>query len=152
MIQKFIFPTILLVVIISIACKDDDKTNTLEYTKCPCDHEVIYIKEISRNTILLFDGSKTSFAEMKELSFDDDHSEFIFFSPSGDSLVFCSIYSHMNGISYVCNIPLFIFEWTIPSEGIYVSFSSDEYELCEPMNSIGSSSYSNLVLTTFNKI
>ncbi len=145
-----------IIVITAFSCekgKEEQYENiSLIYSKCPCDHETDFIKSFSAENILLFDSIKTSFSEMKELSLDGECSKFISYSPESDSTVFYSICNHMVGVGYPCNFPQIVEKWEISPEGTYISFSADEFELCNPENSITTYTYSNLVLTSLKKL
>ena len=156
-ILKFSFILLLPIVVgislIGAGCEKEDSYEeiSLEYSKCPCDHETNFIKEVEIENVLLFDASKISFSEMKNLSFDGERSLFVSYSSETDSAVFYSFTGAIVGISYFCNFPSIDKKWEISPNGIYISFSADEFELCNPKISIGTYTYSNLILTSLKK-
>ena len=123
----------------------------LENTECPCEHETSFIKEITLEKVLLFNATKTTFEKMKEISFNGERSLFICYTPETDSSTVYSIRTTMMGVSYICNFPDKVKDWVIPSNGIYISYSANEFELCEPKSSIANNTYSNLVLFSLKK-
>lgn len=144
------------VVLLVAGCDDKDDENNyesipLEYAKCPCGSEIDLIKEIRMNDILLFDASITTFSEMKDLSFNGELSLFICYSPQTDSVIVYSIRTTMMGVGIFCNFPDAIQGWNISEKGDYISFSADEFELCENKGGIAANTYSNLVLTTLKR-
>ena len=147
----------LCVVLLGAGCNDkDDEKNyeniSLEYTKCPCDSEMDFIKEITMNKILLFDTTKTTFSEMQELSLVGDSSQFISYNPESNNAILCTKKGIYIGIGYFCNFPETADEWEIPSDGILISYSADVFKSCKALSSIGfSTSYSDNILTSFKK-
>ena len=143
---------ILIVLLVSIRCDkvEFDEIN-VEYSKCICDHETNFIKEFSVENILLFDKTKTSFLEMKELSSDGDCSSFVDYSSDPDSTFCYSSCGAIVSFGFICNLPEIVNDWEIPQEGIYISFSADEFELCEPRTSLVTQMYSNLILKSLKK-
>ena len=143
-----------IIVLTAFSCEKEEQYEEipLEYSKCPCDHETDFIKSIVIESILLFDSTKTTFSEMKELSLDGDCSRFISYSPESSSIESYSVCSHMVGIGYICNFPKVAKDWDVPSKGIYISYSADEFKLCEPKMSITTYTYSNIVLTSLKKL
>lgn len=143
-----------IIVLTAFSCEKEEQFDeiALEYLKCPCDHETDLIKEINLENVLLFDATKTSFSEMKEKSLDGECSLFFNYSPETDSTVFYSICNHMVGLGYVCNFPQIVEKWEIFPDGILISISADEFELCIPKTSITTYTYSNLVLTSLKKL
>ena len=53
----------------------------------------------------------------------------------------------MMGVGYICNFPNKINTWDIAEKGNYISFSAQEFDLCDQKGAIAANSYSNLVLT-----
>jgi len=155
MLTTFLFLLPLCAVLLGSGCDDDDENDyesiQLEYIKCPCDSEMEFIKEITMNNILLFDASITTFSEMKDLSFNGELSPFICYTPQTDSVIVYSIRTTMMGVGIFCNFPNAINRWNISEKGDYVSFSADEFELCESKGEIAANTYSNLVLTTLKR-
>jgi hypothetical protein len=143
----------LCVALFGAGCKDDDNYENipLEYTKCPCDLEKSFIKEVTMDEILLFDASKTSLSEMENLSSNGELSLFVCYTPQTDSVLVYSIRTTMMGVGIFCNFPNRIQGWNISEKGDYISFLADEYELCEPQGAIAANTYSNLVLTTLKR-
>ena len=147
-----------IIILTAFSCekgKEEQYENiSLIYSKCPCDHETDFIKSFSAENILLFDSTKTSFSEMKELSLDGDCSKFISYSPESSNIksYSYSICYHIVGIGYICNFPKVAKDWDIPFNGISISYSADEFELCEPKMSITTYTYSNIVLTSLKKL
>lgn len=143
---------ILLFVFFGAGCQEKNELEgiPLEYIKCPCTHETEFIKTITYDSILLFDASKTSIAERKELSQDGDCAKYISYNKSDTTFLY-SICGTMTGIGYVCNFPEIAKDWEIPKNGIIVSFSADEFKLCDPPTSIATHTYANLVLTSLKK-
>jgi len=144
----------LCVVLLGAGCeKDEDyyENIPLEYTKCPCDSEMSFIKEVTMNEILLFDASKTSFSDMKDLSSNGEQSLFIYYTPETNNALVYSIRTTMMGGSNICNFPNVIQSWNISEKGDYITLSADEFELCEPKGAIAANTYSNYVLTTLKR-
>lgn len=139
---------LLLPLIMGEGCENDKEFEdiTLVYTKCPCEHETNLIKTIHFENIVLYDTSKTSFEEMKELSFDGERSLFASYSLKNNSITLYSIRTTMEGISYFCNVPEIVKEWEIPTSGNNISFYADEFESCISQGSIATNTYSNYVL------
>lgn len=144
---------VLLLSLMGAGCEKEDSYEeiSLEYSKCPCDHEANFIKEVEMKDVLLFDAAKTSFEKMKELTFNGERSLFVCYVAETDSTTFYSIRTTMMGVSYICNFPAEVKEYEISSTGINISFTADEFELCDPKNSIATNTYSNLVLTSLKK-
>ena len=149
----FLLP--LCVVLLGAGCDDDDENDyesiPLEYIKCPCDSEMELIKEVAMNNILLFDASMTTFSEMENLSYNGERSLFICYTPETDSVMVYSIRTTMTGVGIFCNFPNAIHGWNISEKGDYVSFSADEFDLCEPKGAIAANTYSNYVLTSLKR-
>ncbi len=125
---------------------------TIDYSKCPCEHETKFLKKIEQENVLLFDVTETSFSEMKKLSSDGERANFISYSTSiSDTAFYYSIVGSMSHIGYICNFPEVATEWKIPFQGINITFSADAFELCAPKTSITTQSYSNLVLASLKK-
>ena len=122
----------------------------LEYMKCPCEHETDFIKKEAFKDILLFDASKTTYSDAKELSFNGEKSRFVYYNQNSDTTIYYTIQGGMAGVGYICNFPDIAEEWDIPSSGIKISGTADEFEVCEPPISLNST-YSNLVLSTLKK-
>lgn len=134
---------------------NDNEIIQLEYLKCPCDHDAIFIKSISVNKLLLFDSNKTSFSEMQELSLNGKSSEFICYSAESESATYYFFRSidilSSNSVGYICNFPTSSKKWDIPHNGLYVSFSADVFEACHGYPSIGFSTiYTDNILTSLN--
>lgn len=144
---------ILLFGLMGAGCEKEEEYEDipLESIKCPCEHDVAFIKKITIENILLFDAQKTSLDEMKAQTFDGEKSEFVAYTEKSKSMIFYSIRTTMKGTSYVCNIPEKINDWTIPSTGIVITLNANEYELCIPRPSIANNTYSNCVLTTLKR-
>ncbi len=150
----FLFLLPLCVALLGAGCdKNEDyyENIPLEYTKCPCDSEMSFIKKIAIDEILLFDASKTSFSDMKDLSFNGEQSLFIDYTPESNSALVYSIRTTMMGVSNICNFPNIILSWNISEKGDYITLSVDEFELCEPNGAIAANTYSNYVLKVFKK-
>jgi len=141
------------VVLLGAGCEKEEEYEdiSLENLKCPCEHNVSFIKTITVENILLFDAKETTWDEMKAQTFDGEKSEFVSYSEELKSMIFYSIRTTMTGISYVCNIPEKINDWTIPSTGIVITLYANEYELCIPQPSIANNTYSNCILTTLKR-
>jgi|GEM_PF-1942167 len=159
--KKLKLPTTLLLllplclVLLGNGC-DDDEDNyeniSLEYTKCPCNSEMEFIKEITMDKILLFDSTKTTLSDMQELSLVGDSSQFISYNPESNNAVYLLYFGLRRDIGYICNFPKSASEWEIPSNGIYVSYNADVFESCNALGSIGGwISYSDNILTSLKK-
>lgn len=144
---------ILLFILMGAGCKKEDEYEDipLENIKCPCEHDVSYIKQIVVENVVLFDSAKTSWDEMKTQTFDGEKSEFVSYSEELKSMAFYSVRTTMTGISYVCNIPDKISNWSIPSTGIVITLNANEYESCIPKPNIANNTYSNCVLITLKR-
>jgi hypothetical protein len=145
-------------VLLGAGCEKDDSYEeiSLENTKCPCEHETNFIKEVEIKDVLLFDESKTAFSEMKNLSSDDERSLFISYSSETDSTIFYSFMEISNetytSIGNICNFPNEAKEWEIPSNGIHISFSAKVFEACKGGISVGfTQTYTDNILTTLKK-
>jgi hypothetical protein len=146
-------------VLLGAGCEDDEdnyESITLEYIKCPCEHETNFLKEVEIDDILLFDASKTSLSEMVGLSSDGERSLFISYSPETDSTVFYSFAKISNisysDIGYICNFPNEAKHWEIPSNGITISFSAKVFEACNGSPSTGfTQTYTDNILTSLKK-
>lgn len=147
---SFIF---LLLNLIGVGCGEREQFEeiVLKNTECPCEHETSFIKEITLENILLFNATITTFEKMKEISFNGERSIFICYTPETESAIVYSIRTTMWGVSYICNFPDKVKEWEISSNGIYISYSGNEFEICEPKYSIANNTYSNLVLSSLMK-
>lgn len=129
---------------------------SLEYTRCPCEHETNFIKQVSLNNVLLFEASKTSFTEMKEISSHGEESEFVEYFLEKDSAVFYSFKKISNiiyvGIGYICNFPQKAREWVIPHGGIEISFTADTFDSCKGVSSVGfTQTYSDNILISLKR-
>lgn len=146
----FIF---LFLVTMGAGCEKEDNYENipLEYAQCPCSNDLSFIKKITVENILLFNVKETTWDEMKAQTFDGEKSEFVAYSEESKSMIFYSIRTTMTGISYVCNVPEKINDWTIPSTGVVISFYADEFELCTPQGSITNNTYSNCILTSLKR-
>lgn len=143
----------LLFALMGASCEKNEQFEEIDLknTKCPCEHEASFIKEITLENVLLFSTTKTTFEKMKEISFNGERSLFICYTPDTGSSTVYSIRTTMMGVSYICNFPDKAKEWEIPSNGIYISYTANEFELCEPKSSIANDTYSNLVLSSLKK-
>lgn len=145
---------ILLFSLMGAGCeKEEEKYEniTVDYIKCPCDHEANFIKNLEIEDVLLLDASKISFKDMINLSANGNHSLFVCYYPDTDSVMSYSIHAAMMGVGYICNFPNEINEWDIPEKGNYISFSAQEFDLCEQKGAIAANSYANLVLTVLKR-
>lgn len=145
---------ILLLFIIAAGCKKDDKYEvvTLEYSKCPCNSEMSFIREVIMDKIMMYDSTKTTFPKMQELSLNGESTIFICYNPESNNAILYSITGVFEGIGYICNFPKIAKEWEIPSNGIHISFSADAFESCKSQNSAGFVvGYSDNVLTSLKK-
>jgi hypothetical protein len=154
LLTTFLLLLTLCVVLLGAGC-DDNQDNgesiSLEYTKCPCDSKMDFIKEITMDKILLFDTTKTTFTEMKELSSDGDTSKFVCYNPESNNAVFYNYYMVFESVFYICNFPETDSEWEIPSDGMYISFTADIFDPCNYIGGIESYSESEIVLTSLKK-
>ena len=148
----------LLFSLMGAGCEKEDSYEaiSLDYSKCPCDHETNFIKEVEVKDVLLFDESKITFSEMKNLSSDHKSSLFISYSPETDSTIFYSFMVISNetytSIGNICNFPNEAKEWEIPSNGIHISFSAKVFENCNGLPSVGfTQTYTDNVLTSLKK-
>ena len=143
-----------IIILSAFSCEKEDlyEEIPLQYSKCPCDHETEFINSINLEKVLLFDSTKTSFFEMKELSTNGDCSKFFSYSTELNTASYTSICGAMVYTGYICNFPKIAKDWDVPSKGIYIFYSADVYKLCEPQNSITTYTYSNLVLTSLKKL
>jgi hypothetical protein len=161
---KILHPIFLLllplcVVLFGAGCKKEEayyENIPLEYTKCPCDSEMSFIKEAAMDEILLFDASKTSLSEMKNLSSNGERSSFMSYSPETDSTVFYSFTKISSetylSIGYICNFPNEAEQWQIPSNGIHISFSVKVFEGCNGLSSVGfTQTFTDNILTSLKK-
>lgn len=142
-----------LVITLGLGCEsnDDFEDVPLIYTKCPCDSDMMYIEEVKFNNLLLFDSIKTSFPEMVELSKGEEGSEFLYYSSITKSTVLFSIQKIQNitytSTAYICNFPNGD-DWSIPENGLKISFVADAFESCTFNVSTGTQFYSDYVLKT----
>ena len=146
---------ILLLALGGDGCKKTEVIDNTQFVikKCPCDHETKFIKSVIIDKILLFDASKTSHQQMKDLSFDGNQSFFISYSPDAETLTeYIFINNNHWGVSYVCNFPLLIKNWVIPSDGINISYTAHEYQLCNSTDIVMENGYSNLVLLSIKNL
>ena len=146
----------LLLSVLGAGCEkeeNDYENIPLEYTQCPCGSEKSFIEEITMNKILLFDTTKTTLSEMKELSLVGDSSQFISYNPESNNAIFYSqnkMYS--SSLGYFCNFPETAVEWEIPTDGILISFSAEAFESCKAVGSIGGwTSFTDNVLISLKK-
>lgn len=144
---------ILLFVLMGAGCKKEKNYEDipLEYIKCLCDHDVSSSSKITIQDILLFEASKTSWNEMKSLSFDGEKSEFISYDKGAKSAKLITIRGSMNDISDICNFPATINLLEIPSAGETVSLNADVFKLCTEKGAIMNNFYSNCVLTSLKR-
>ena len=136
--KSFLF--ILFLPFIICGCSDKDVEFELEYKKCPCEHEQEKIAgNFSYENILLFDEAKTSWNQMKEISFDSIYggSEFMGIDYENNKLRY-----HNNQDSAwitirgnICNFPE-TFNY-IPYEGLRISFSGDMFNKCRTSSPSG---------------
>jgi hypothetical protein len=154
----FLLPVAIGISLMGAGCEKEDSYEeiSLEYSKCPCDHETNFIKEVEIEDVLLFDASKTSFSEMKNLSSDGERSLFVSYSLETDSAVFYSFREISNvpytSIGNICNFPNEAKEWEIPFNGIHISFSAKVFEACNGLPSIGfTQTYTDNILTSLKK-
>jgi len=146
----------LLLFIMEVGCEKSNEYEEilLEYTSCSCE-QATFIKEVEINDVLLFDATKTSFSEMRQLSLNNKEAEFISYSPETDSTIYYNFknvdVAYFNSIGYICNFPTSAKEWTIPLNGIYISFSADEFEACYGFPSIGFNAYIEYILTSLKR-
>lgn len=131
---------------------------SLENIKCPCEHDVSFIRKITFENILLFYSKETTWDEMKAQTFDGEKSEFVSYSEESKSMIFYSIVNEglptIGGVSicHVCNTPEKINEITIPSTGLLISFSADVFEVCYETPSIGfSQTNTEIILTSLKR-
>ena len=148
-----------LIGIISAGCEKDHEENyesiSLKYTQCPCDNETNFLVDLQFDKVILFNASITSFTEMKSLSFEDNEALFISYKPGKDSTFFYSYKVISNttyvNVGHICNFPAVAQDWEISPTGIQVSFSINRYESCQSVPSVGSTSYTDDVLTSLSK-
>jgi hypothetical protein len=144
----------LLLFMIGAGCEKENEYEViaLEYSKCPCDSEKSFVKKVTIDKILLFDTTKTSFSDMRELSLNGDKSRFVCYNPESNNAVFYSYTGITGEIGYICNFPEAAREWVISSEGIYLSYSADIFETCKEVGSIGGwTFFSDNILTSLKK-
>jgi hypothetical protein len=143
------------VALLGAGCDKDDEKDyeniSLEYTKCPCDSEKSFIKEITMNEILLFDSTKTALSEMQELSLVGDSSQYISYNPGNNNAILYFHKGMYSSIGYFCNFPKTAMKWEIPSDGIYISYTADVFESCKSGFTIGWTSFSDNILTLLKK-
>ena len=139
--------------IMGAGCEKEEEYEdiSLSSLKCPCEHDLSFIKKVSVENILLFDVNETTWDEMKTQTFNGEKSAFIAYTKETKSMIFYSIRTTMTGISYVCNVPEKINGWTIPAPGVEISFCADEFELCTPHGGIANNTYSNCILTSLKR-
>ncbi len=144
---------VLLFLLFGAGCEKEDTFEEipLEYVKCPCESNMNFIKKMTIENVLLFDSTKTSWDDMKTLTFNGDKSEFVSYSKKTKCMIYYSVRTTMTGSSYLCNVPEEIKDWTISSSGVIISFIADEFELCIPHSGIANNTFSNCVLTTFKR-
>ncbi len=151
----FILLLPLCIILLEAGCDKDDEKDyeniSLEYTKCPCDSEMDFIKEITMDKILLFDSTKTTLSEMQELSLVGDSSQFISYNPERNNAIFYFYRGVYESISYICNFPEVTNEWEIAYKGIYVFYSADAFESCNFIGGIEYYSESEIILTSLKK-
>ena len=147
---------ILLLALGGDGCKKTEVIDNTQFVikKCPCDHETKFYGSVIMDKILLFDASKTSLQQMKDLSFNENQSFFVCYFPNEESLTCFDFFQPgWSSTSFVCNFPPFIKKWVIPATGIHISFLANEYELC---NGKGGPSlqnfYSDLVLISIKNL
>ncbi|MCF8360917.1 MAG: hypothetical protein K9H26_19365 [Prolixibacteraceae bacterium] len=148
----------LCVVFLGAGCEDSYENVYLEYTKCPCDSETEFIKEVTMDKIMLFDTTKTTLSEMQELSLVGDSSCFVCYKPEINNAVYY-LYKGLiqeiglaKEISYICNFPEIAGEWEIPSDGIVISYSADVFKSCKSVGSIGGwTSFTDNILVSLKK-
>ncbi len=141
-------------------CEDNDDNQyekiPLTNFECPCDHETDFIKEVTMQDVLLFDAAKTSYPNMKELSFDGTEAIFVSHSYESDSTIFYSFRGTSTDmgyldIGYICNFPEVAKKWTIPSQGIYISFTAKVFHACHGHPSVGFTTYTDNILTSLKR-
>lgn len=145
---------VLLFALMGAGCEKEEEYEdvSLESLKCPCEHDVSFIKKITVKNILLFDAIETTWDEMKARTFDGEKSEFVAYSEESKSMIFYSIRTTMTGIGYVCNIPDKTCDWAIPSTGVVISFNADAFDACSSPPSIGFSQTNyEIILTTLKR-
>lgn len=154
--RNWFFSVTLFFAVIVIGCEKDYEIIDLKNAKCPCEHETNFIKKTSNENVLLFDANKTTLSEMHEFSYKNNSAVFISYTPESDStyLYYFKDISNENylGISYICNFPEIAKSWTIPSNGIYISFTADAFEACYSYPSAGFTQlYSDIILTSLKR-
>ncbi|MFZ5939526.1 MAG: hypothetical protein ACOYXB_03040 [Bacteroidota bacterium] len=144
----FIFP---LVACLAISCDkigNLDNEIALEYIKCSCEYGRTFFGEISADTILLFNASKTSYEDMITISSKNGISEFVAFYTDSSTTKYYKIMGEVTNVGFICNFPDIIEEWNINKNGKYISFSADCYQTCHEVIIVGFYAYMDLVLTT----
>ncbi|TCN72292.1 hypothetical protein [Acetobacteroides hydrogenigenes] len=145
--------TVMLFALMGAGCEKEEEYEDipLQYTKCPCDHNTAFIKNVARENILLFDLSKTSLDAIKSQTYDGEKSEFVLYDKTNKSMTWMIDRNSMKGFCYICNVPDKINDLVIPSKGIAISFTGDEFELCTPSGGITNNFYSSCVLKTLKR-
>ena len=123
---------------------------SVDYMKCPCNKDQMFIKSLVQNDVMLFDANKLSLDEMMEKTQIGNEAEFICYFPEKDSALYYN-FQGFTYIGYICNFPESAMEWFVPEGGFLISFSADEYDSCDGCNAIGLNSCGELVLKTLNR-
>ena len=127
---------------------ESESVMSIQYKKCECDCEIQYYRKISEKDILLLDAEKITYDELLMLSKSNKEVVKYAICDFASKVAYFNVYSKIKWPqnTCICNFP-FDFSWDIPKEGIYVSFTAEEFESCRggPMLE---KSYSDIVLTS----
>jgi hypothetical protein len=92
---------------------------------------------------------------MQELAGDGLKAEYIEYYQDQDSAIYYNFenvnVAYNNSVGYFCNFPQSAKEWTIPYEGIYISFTTDVHEPCNGYPAIAFDTYTENILTTLKR-
>ena len=121
---------------------------SIQYLKCECDREVQYRRQTSEKNILLLDAEKVTYDELPWFSENSKEIKYVICDFSLKVASF-KIYPKPNWlrVAYICNFP-FDSSWDIPKEGIFISFTAEEFESCKGWSPNPETSCSDIVLTS----
>ena len=123
-------------------------TISVQYKKCECDREIHHYKQITENNILILDAEKVTSDKLPWFSDNKKEIKYVICDFTS-KVAFLKTYPMPNWlrIANICNFP-FDHLWDIPNEGLYISFSAEEFESCQAWSPIPETSYSDIVLTS----
>lgn len=135
-----------------VGCQDKNSMEDipLVYSVCPCDRDRNPQNTFAKDNIILFDASKTSFDQMKELAYDKKSQGYRFVYINLKNIAI-EHFEHVNWRigGEICNFPVDMVKPKIPSSGIRISYEGVFYEPCDNDHAvIPENIFSDIVLTS----